>query len=98
MGSQRRPVMSAAGLDTLVNRLVDLFALALAQVGLSVSRIIFVECGDEKTLLTRFEEGVRHGGGRVGERSHHEKQRYIALICEARLARISRSLGAGCSE
>lgn len=40
----------------------DLFAPALAQVGLDPSRVIFVECGDEKTLLACFEEGLRHGG------------------------------------
>lgn len=40
----------------------DLFAPALAQVGLNPDRVIFVESGDEKTLLACFEEGLRHGG------------------------------------
>lgn len=40
----------------------DLFAWALAQAGLAPDRVIFVEAGDEKTLLACFEEGLRHGG------------------------------------
>lgn len=40
----------------------DLFAPALAQAGLKASRVIYVEAGDEKTLLACFEEGLRHGG------------------------------------
>lgn len=40
----------------------DLFAPALAQAGLSPSRVIYVEAGDEKTLLACFEEGLRHVG------------------------------------
>jgi protein ImuA len=40
----------------------DLFAPALAQAGLSPARVIYVEAGDEKTLLSCFEEGLRHGG------------------------------------
>jgi protein ImuA len=40
----------------------DLFAPALAQVGLAPDRVIYVEAGDEKTLLACFEEGLRHGG------------------------------------
>ncbi|WP_104668876.1 ImuA family protein [Ensifer adhaerens] len=40
----------------------DLFAPALAQVGLAPSRIIYVEAGDEKVLLACMEEGLRHGG------------------------------------
>lgn len=39
----------------------DLFAPALAQVGLDAGRVIHVEAGDEKMLLTCFEEGLRHG-------------------------------------
>src|SRR6201994_3276399 len=34
----------------------DLFAPALAQVGLSPNRVIFVEVGDEKDILACFEE------------------------------------------
>jgi protein ImuA len=40
----------------------DLFAPAIAQVGLSHNRVIFVEAGDEKDLLACFEEGLRHTG------------------------------------
>ncbi|UVC11811.1 damage-inducible protein [Rhizobium sp. TH2] len=40
----------------------DLFAPALAQVGLPPSRVIYVEAGDEKALLACMEEGLRHGG------------------------------------
>lgn len=40
----------------------DLFAPALAKAGLSAARVIYVEAGDEKTVLTCFEEGLRHGG------------------------------------
>ncbi|WP_158811485.1 ImuA family protein [Beijerinckia sp. L45] len=39
----------------------DLFGPALAQVGLPPGRVIFVEAGDEKTVLACFEEGLRHG-------------------------------------
>jgi protein ImuA len=40
----------------------DLFAPALAQVGLSPNRVIYVDACDEKSVLACFEEGVRHGG------------------------------------
>jgi len=40
----------------------DLFAPSLAQAGLSGDRVIYVEAGDEKTVLACFEEGLRHGG------------------------------------
>lgn len=40
----------------------DLFAPALAQVGLDAGRVIHVEAGDEKMLLSCFEEGLRHRG------------------------------------
>ena len=40
----------------------DLFAPALAQAGLSPDRVIYVEAGDEKSVLACFEEGLRHGG------------------------------------
>jgi protein ImuA len=40
----------------------DLFAPALAQVGLGPDRVIYVEAGDEKSVLICFEEGLRHGG------------------------------------
>jgi hypothetical protein len=39
----------------------DLFAPALAQAGLAPDRVIYVEAGDEKTVLACFEEGLRHG-------------------------------------
>ena len=37
-------------------------APALAQAGLSADRVIYVETGDEKSVLACFEEGLRHGG------------------------------------
>lgn len=40
----------------------DLFAPAIAQVGLPPDRVIYVEAGDEKSVLACFEEAVRHGG------------------------------------
>ena len=40
----------------------DLFAPSLAQVGLSAARVIYVECGDDKSVLTCFEQGLRHPG------------------------------------
>ncbi|QUS39480.1 damage-inducible protein [Tardiphaga alba] len=39
----------------------DLFAAALAQAGLGPDRVIYLEAGDEKSLLSSFEEGARHG-------------------------------------
>jgi protein ImuA len=40
----------------------DLFAPAIAQAGLSSDRVIYVEAGDEKSVLACMEEGLRHGG------------------------------------
>jgi protein ImuA len=40
----------------------DLFAPALAQAGLLPDRVIYVEAGDEMSILVCFEEGLRHGG------------------------------------
>ncbi|MGH6839830.1 MAG: ImuA family protein [Methylocella sp.] len=40
----------------------DLFAPALAQAGLVPNRVIYVEAGDETSVLICFEEGLRHGG------------------------------------
>lgn len=50
----------------------DLFAPAVAQAGLSPDRVIYVEAGDEKSLLACFEEGLRHGGlgAVIGEVAH----------------------------
>jgi protein ImuA len=38
----------------------DLFAPALAQAGLFPDRVIYVDAGDEPSVLSRFEEGLRH--------------------------------------
>lgn len=48
---------------------MDLFAPALAQVGLDPDRVIYAEAGNETAVLACFEEGLRHGGlaGVVGE-------------------------------
>src|SRR5262249_27309947 len=40
----------------------DLFAPALASAGLAPDRVIYVEAGDERSMLACFEEGLRHGG------------------------------------
>jgi len=40
----------------------DLFAPALSQVGLDPDRLIYLEAGDEASLLSCFEEGLRHAG------------------------------------
>lgn len=40
----------------------DLFAPAIAQAGLNPDRVIYVEAHDEKSVLSCFEEGLRHGG------------------------------------
>jgi protein ImuA len=45
----------------------DLFAPAIAQAGLAPDRVIYVDAGDEKTVLACFEEGLReHSGGHRG--------------------------------
>ncbi|MGY4197270.1 protein ImuA [Bradyrhizobium sp. USDA 4520] len=40
----------------------DLFAPALAHAGLAPDRVIYLEAGDDKTILASMEEGLRHGG------------------------------------
>ncbi|MGH6822252.1 MAG: ImuA family protein [Methylocella sp.] len=40
----------------------DLFAPAFAQAGLGPDRVIYVEAGNETSVLACFEEGLRHGG------------------------------------
>jgi len=40
----------------------DLFAPGLAAVGLGADRVVYVEAGDDQTVLACFEEGLRHGG------------------------------------
>lgn len=40
----------------------DLFAPALAQAGLAPDRVIYVEAGNDRTVLACVEEGLRHGG------------------------------------
>src|SRR5712671_3830895 len=44
----------------------DLFAPAIAAAGLAPDRVIYVEAGDEKSVLACFEEGLRHGGSHGG--------------------------------
>jgi protein ImuA len=41
----------------------DLFAPAIAAAGLAPDRVIYVEAGDEKTVLACFEEGLRENSG-----------------------------------
>jgi protein ImuA len=40
----------------------DLFAPALAQIGLPPERLIYAECGSDEDVLAVMEEGLRHGG------------------------------------
>src|SRR5215468_1879727 len=63
----------AAGIATRIRGRVlwcvtrqDLFAPALASAGLAPDRVIYVEAGDEKSVLACFEEGLRHGGSHGG--------------------------------
>jgi protein ImuA len=39
----------------------DLFAPAIAQAGLLPDRVVYVDAGDEPSVLACFEEGLRHG-------------------------------------
>src|SRR5215813_8401847 len=50
----------------------DLFAPALAQAGLAADRVIYVEAGDEKSVLACFEEALRYRklGAVVAEVAH----------------------------
>lgn len=40
----------------------DLFAPAMAQAGLASDRVVYVDAGDDQSLLGCFEEGLRHPG------------------------------------
>jgi protein ImuA len=40
----------------------DLFAPAIARAGLLPDRVIYLEAGDEPSVLACFEEGLRHAG------------------------------------
>lgn len=40
----------------------DLFSPALRSVGLPPERVLYVEAGDDRSVLACIEEGVRHGG------------------------------------
>lgn len=66
---------------------MDLFAPALAQVGLDPDRVIYVEAGNETAVLACIEEGLRHGGlaGVVGEvaRLSMTASRRLQLAAEA---------------
>ena len=65
----------------------DLFAPALAGAGLHPDRVIFAECGNERTVLLCLEEGLRHAGlaGVVGEvaRLPMTTSRRLQLAAEA---------------
>src|ERR1700760_1033222 len=65
----------------------DLFAPALAQVGLGSDRVIYLDACDEKSVLACFEEGVRHGGlgavGAEGARLSMTSSRRLSLAAEA---------------
>jgi protein ImuA len=55
----------------------DLFAPALAQAGLALDRVIYVEAGDDKAVLACFEEALRHRklGAVVAEVAHTASRR-----------------------
>src|SRR3546814_19994911 len=53
------PPFSPALLPAVLPALV---APVLAQAGLPPDRVIYVEAGDDKTVLACVEEGLRHGG------------------------------------
>ncbi|QDC02798.1 damage-inducible protein [Mesorhizobium sp. 8] len=50
----------------------DIFAPAVAQAGLPPDRVIYLEAGDQASVLACMEEGLRHGalGAVVGEVAH----------------------------
>ena len=50
----------------------DIFAPAVAQAGLEADRVIYIEAGDQNSVLACMEEGLRHGalGAVVGEVAH----------------------------
>lgn len=50
----------------------DIFAPAIAQAGLPADRVIYLEAGDQNSVLACMEEGLRHGGlgAVVGELAH----------------------------
>ena len=52
----------------------DLFAPALAQAGLKSDRVIYLEAGDDKSVLACFEEGLRHGGGFTPRRARRRRR------------------------
>jgi protein ImuA len=64
----------------------DLFAPALAAVGLAPSRLLYAECGRDEDVLAVMEEGLRHGGlaavvGEVG-RAAMASTRRLQLAAE----------------
>ena len=65
----------------------DLFAPAMAGAGLHPDRVIYAEAGDEKSVLSVLEEGLRHGGlaGVVGEVAvlSMTASRRLQLVAEA---------------
>jgi protein ImuA len=50
----------------------DIFAPAVDQAGLAADRVIYLEAGDQASVLACMEEGLRHGGlgAVVGEVAH----------------------------
>ena len=77
----------------------DLFAPALAQAGLAPDRVIYVEAGDDKTVLACMEEGLRHGGlgggGRRGRAPVDDGLAPAAARGRERPARSASRCGAG---
>jgi protein ImuA len=57
----------------------DLFAPAIAAAGLAPDRVIYVEAGDEKTVLACFEEGLRENSGGHHSGGHHSGGHHSGL-------------------
>jgi protein ImuA len=63
----------------------DLFAPAIAQVGLDPDRVMYVEAGDDKSLLACFEEG-RPLGPEGGKAKFMRASSIVSVRCAGRAA------------
>jgi hypothetical protein len=72
----------------------DLFAPALASAGLAPDRVIYVEAGDEKSVLACFEEGLRHGGSHGGLGAVVAEVARLSMTASRRLQLAAESSGA----
>jgi protein ImuA len=72
----------------------DLFAPALAAAGLASDRVIYVEAGDEKSVLACFEEGLRHGGSHGGLGAVVAEVARLSMMASRRLQLAAEGSGA----